>query len=99
MPKFQIRYALAGGFGGVENADWETIEAEDLEKATDEAYQGACGVYDSYDGLHGLRSISQIMEEDDCDETEAEQVWEDERESWLDYEARPYVEGSEDDDE
>lgn len=84
---FQIRYGLGGGFGGA--GDWEDCEeAKTLEQADKIAYEYACQDYDSYDGLHGLRDIEQIMEEDRVDEDEAEQIWRDERESWLDYEAR-----------
>jgi hypothetical protein len=87
MPKFYIRHALGGGFGGVKNASWEEIEAEDIEKATDAAWELACEDYGSYVGLHGLRDLDQIMEEDDVGEDEAIDIYGEERESWLDYEA------------
>lgn len=89
MAKFEIRYGLGGGFGGCESNDWEEIEAENEERATDEAYTAACEEYDRYDGMHGLRSVSQIMEEEDVNESDAEEIWTEERESWLDYEVRP----------
>ncbi len=89
MAKFEIRYALGGGFGGVEQEDWEEIEAKDLDKAMGIAYEQSCQVYESYEGLHGLRGVFEIMEEDNCSEEDAEITWRDERESWLDYEARP----------
>lgn len=96
MPKYQIRGALGGGFGGVENVEWETIEAENMEEAQDEAYRVACETYDSYDGLYGLRSVSMIEEEEGVDESEAEEIWAEEREAWLDYDAREYVNEEED---
>jgi 5-methylcytosine-specific restriction endonuclease McrBC GTP-binding regulatory subunit McrB len=41
--------------------------------------------------MYGLRDLSQIMEEDEIEEEdEAMQVFEEERESWLDYSAKPY---------
>jgi hypothetical protein len=44
-----------------------------------------------YDGLHGLRSVDQIVEEDEVDEDEAYEIWREERESWLEYQAIPIV--------
>lgn len=85
--KFRIRYALGGGFGGCENKDWEEIEAEDLDEANTIAWQNACEEYDSYLGMHGIRDIDEIMEEDDCDEEEAEAERNEDRESWIEYEA------------
>ena len=90
--KFEIRYGLGGGFGGVENMEWEEIEAFNLDEAIRWAYEEACQVYESYEGTNGLRTVEEIMEEDDCSEKEAEIAWDDERESWLDYEARPLKE-------
>ncbi|KKL52794.1 hypothetical protein LCGC14_2281930 [marine sediment metagenome] len=86
--KFEIRYALSGGFGGVENEDGKEIEADDLEKAERIAWESACEVYDSYEGTSGLRTVDEIIVDDDCSEKEAEETWTEERESWLDYEAR-----------
>lgn len=86
--KFEIRYALTGGFGGCEMQDWEEIEADDREEANEIAYQNACDEYDSYVGTSGLRDIDEIMEEDEVDEEEAGITLEEERESWIDYEVR-----------
>jgi hypothetical protein len=86
---YQIRYALGGGFGGAEKQEWEDCpEAVDLDDAIDIAYGKACEEYEMYDGLYGLRNIEMIVEEDEVDESEAQSIWEEERESWLDYEAR-----------
>jgi len=85
--KFRIRYGLGGGFGGCENMEWEEIEAEDLDEANKIAWQGACEEYDSMVGLHGIRDIEEIMEEDDCNEEEAEMEMQEDKESWIDYEA------------
>lgn len=84
-----MRYALGGGFGGTEMQEWEECHSTTEESATEEAYEMACDEYDSYDGMHGLRDTSMIMEEDEiADEDEAYEVWKEERESWLDYEVR-----------
>ena len=87
MKKYLIKYALGGGFGGIEMADGEILEFNNQEEALDYAYEMACQEYDGYAGLHGIRDIDQIMEEDGCDEYEAEQEYNDDRESWVDYEA------------
>lgn len=60
------------------------------EQAEMEAWRLACDEYDSYLDLHGIRSIETIMEEEDVNEEEAEEIFRDERESWLDYEVEPY---------
>jgi hypothetical protein len=89
MATFLIRYALGGGFGGCESEEWEEIEAKDLDAAEREAYERACELYESYAGMHGLRDEEQIMEEDEVSAEEAQEIYNDERESWLDFEAKP----------
>ena len=86
MKKFRIRGALGGGFGGCENQEWEYVKAENEDVAMDMAYEIACEEYDMYDGIHGLLSLEDIMDEYECDYEEAREIWQDERESWLDYE-------------
>lgn len=85
---FEIRYGLGGGFGGA--GDWEPCEGVDtLDEAVDCAYEQACQEYDSYEGMHGLGSFDEIQEENpDWDEEEVEEQWRENREGWLDYEAR-----------
>ena len=85
---YKIRAALGGGFGGTEFAEWEDCDATTEDQAKEMAYELACEEYDQYDGLHGLRSVEQIMEEDGLSEKEAEETWREERESWLEYEVR-----------
>ena len=89
MPKFEIRYALGGGFGGTDNKEWEEIEAKDESDANDQAYQLAIEEYEGMVGMHGLRTEEEIMEEDDVDEDESKLVYDEEMDGWLDYEARP----------
>ena len=86
--KYEMRAALGGGFGGCENAEWEDCFSDTEEDASNEAFEEACNVYEMYDGLHGLRSVDMIMEEDDLSMEDAEFAWMEERESWLDYEVR-----------
>lgn len=86
MAKFQIAYGLGGGFGGC--GDWEDCDATTYEEAQNLAYAYACEEYESYGGLHGLRTIEDIMEEEGFDEEVAYEVWLEERESWLTYKVR-----------
>lgn len=83
-----IGWGLSGGFGGANN--YEVIKAISLEEADKEAYQRAIQEYEQYEGMHGLRSVDDIMEEDDVDYDEAEEIYNEEREGWLDYSAEPY---------
>ena len=87
MKKYRIKYGLGGGFGGLDPKDWEIIEADSLGEATDIAYEGAIEEYELYEGTNGLRTVTDIMEEDGLDEAEAEDQYFEERESWLDYTA------------
>ena len=81
--KYKIFAGLSGGFGGANYI--ETFDCDDEEEATEIAYYHACDEYESYAGLYGLRDIEEIMNEDIVEESEAEEIYRDERESWLDY--------------
>jgi len=90
-----IGSGLGGGFGG--QKEFEVIEANSLEDAEQWAWEKACDEYESYAGMYGLRDLSQIMEEDEIeDEDYAIQVFEEEREGWLDYSAKPFSKEYED---
>lgn len=91
--KFQIRYGMGGGFGGA--GDWEEIECLNLEEAQKEARERAVETYQSYEGLHGIRDLEMIMEQDDLGEADAEEVYWEEVNSWIDYDAREFVEETE----
>lgn len=80
----RIIYAgLGGGFGGADKVD--VLEFENIEDAERYAWERACQEYESYAGLHGLRDIEQIMEEEDCDEEIAQEYYNEERKGWIDY--------------
>jgi hypothetical protein len=84
-----IGYGLAGGFGGART--FEVIQVDSQEEADKWAWENACDEYDRYAGSNGLREVGEIMQEDGIeDEDEALQAYEEERESWLDYSAKPY---------
>ena len=88
---FIIGYGLSGGFGGIQN--YEVIEAYSQDDADKQAWEMACETYESYVGMHGLRELSEIMEEDEIeDEDEAMEVYNEEREGWIDYSAEPFSE-------
>lgn len=85
--RWKIYSGLGGGFGGAHYIRTFTGTKEQAEK---EAYYAAIEEYDSYEGLHGLRTVEDIMEEDGIEDyDEAQQVYNDERESWLDYYVKP----------
>ncbi len=85
-----IGWGLGGGFGGARN--FEVIQVDSQDEADQWAFDNACEEYEMYSGNHGLRSVSDIMEEDGIeDEEEAVLIYEEERETWLDYSANPYT--------
>jgi len=81
---------MCGGFGGA--GDWEETECANIEEAKKEARERAVEFYQMYEGLHGIRDISDIMEQDGVDEDDAESIYWDEVDSWIDYDAREFVE-------
>ena len=83
-----IGHGLSGGFGGARN--FEVIQADSLEDAEKWAWESACEEYESYAGSYGLRDIMDIIKEDGVEEDEAEEIFNEEREGWLDYIAEPY---------
>lgn len=84
MPKFKIYAGLGGGFGGANYITTNNFDC--LEDAEEYAYAEASQTYDNYEGLHGLRTIEDIMEEDGIsDVEEAEEAYFEERENWLEY--------------
>lgn len=82
MKKYKVKYGLGGSFNALTE---EILEFENENEAGEYAWESACEIYDTYVGNHGLRDVNQIMEEEDCDEEDAEMIFEEERESWLNY--------------
>lgn len=85
---FLMKHSLGGGFGGTENCDWEKCYSYTEDGANKEAYEAACEDYESYAGHHGLRDTDSIMEEDGVEYEEAEEIYNEEREGWLDYDIK-----------
>lgn len=86
--KWAIYAGLSGGFGGATFKEFHNGSRKDAE---DYAYQLAVQEYESYEWLHGLRTVQDIMDEDGIDdEGDAEQIYNEEREGWLDYWVEPF---------
>ena len=83
MPTYRIFAGLGGGFGGAKEVD--ELEFDNKDEAMEYAYHQAFEIYEGYTGMYGLRSISEIMEDEDCNEEDAEEIMREEAESWLDY--------------
>ena len=95
MALYNIYAGLDGSFGG---ATYQyTSEFEDIDEAIDAAYTKAVEIYDSYEGLHGLLTYgnaleeakNQINEEPDLEgldfEEFADEIYNEYVESWIDY--------------
>ena len=83
MKKYRIFAGLSGSFGGAKEQGVFTFSDED--EAIEEAYQAACQIYESYEGLHGLRTAREIMYEEECCMEFAEDIYYEERQNWLAY--------------
>ena len=90
MKKFIIGYGLSGGYGGIH--DYKVIEAETLEQADQWAFEEACDYYESYIDGHNIRDVGDIRDEEDVDEETAWEIFQEERERWLDYITLDYSE-------
>ena len=97
MKKFRIFAGLEGGFGGPNYV--KTCLYKNKEDAEQDAYQYAIEEYESYAGLHGIRSLNDIAEEEDLDLDderdlkEAEEIYNEDLESWIDFYVEEVKEG------
>lgn len=95
MPKFNLYAGLGGGFGGYQYHCTEEYNSK--EEAEEAARELAIEEYQSYEGMHGLDSESDI-EEDYCEDNglssdeltdeDRETIWDayvDNMEGWLSY--------------
>lgn len=87
LKDYNIYAGLGGGFGKASYVG--TLQNVDEKEASDYAFEEACDIYESYEGLHGLRTTVDIMNEEEVDEDEAWEIYLEEREPWLDYYAIP----------
>ena len=83
MSKFNIYAGLGGSFGGASFITTE--EFKDENEAWEYAYECAVEIYESYAGYHGIRTVEDIMDEEEVDEFEATEIYQEEIEGWVDY--------------
>lgn len=83
MKKYKIYAGLGGGFGGAEYI--ETVKFNSLIEAEDYALDVAVEIYESYVGNYGLRTIDEIIEEDEVDFDEAVDIYNEEMHNWIEY--------------
>lgn len=84
-----IKSALNGGFGGTKYCDWELTDAENEQDAESWAFEAACECYESYGGMHGLFNEDEARDEDpNLTDEDIEEMYNEDRESWLEYEAK-----------
>ena len=90
MALYKIKYGLGGGFGGAR--DSEILDCENLEEAEAAAYDMAVEYASMYEGSYGLPDYDKIMEREGCSEEEANDIYHEELENWIDYSAEEYHE-------
>lgn len=88
---YNIYAGLESGFGWAEYVGTVDTIADEAKTI---AYEMAKEEYTFYEGSHGIRSIDQIMEEEEVDEDEATNIYLDEVESWIYYYIVPTSEDS-----
>lgn len=89
--KFNIYYASGiGGDSIDENTPQEIGDFKDKKSAIHYVWEQACEDYDQYAGLHGIRDLQEIIDDGDAwNEDEAQEVYNDERENSIEYDAIP----------
>ena|ERR1035437_9945458 len=80
---WRIYAGLGGGFGGAKYVETKfTTEKHALVDAEVEAYD----IYNSYEGMHGLFSLEDELEENpDLDEEELAMMEQEDRDAWIEY--------------
>ena len=88
--KYNIYAGLGGSLGGATYRG--TGDFSSRESAEEMAYQCAVEEYEMYEGSHGIRSWEDIADEEGLDyeedEYEINEMYEDEKESWMEYYVR-----------
>ena len=88
MTFYKVKFGLGGGFGGAQES--EILDCESLEEAEKAAHLLALEYASQYEGMYGLPNFDDIMEEEECSEEEATEIYYAELENWLDYCAEEY---------
>ena len=99
--KYNLYAGLNGGFGGA-NLVFKGAEYNNIEEATEAAYEYAVEEYQSYEGYHGLTSYDDIKEnpedyglDEDPEAEDIDEVYTEEVENWIEYYAIPTAEDDE----
>ena len=90
MTLYKIKYGLGGGFGGARES--EILDFETLEEAQSAAYDMAVEFASMFEGSYGLPDFGEIKEREGCSDEEANAIYYEELENWLDYSAEEYHE-------
>ena len=90
MTLYKIKYGLGGGFGGAK--DFEILDLGTLEEAQSAAYEMAVEFASMFEGSCGLPDFYEIKEEEACSDEEANEIYYEELENWLDYSVEEYHE-------
>jgi hypothetical protein len=81
--KYKIYAGLGGGFGGATYQ--ESINFDNMDEALTHAEELAYEMYDDYAGMYGLRTIEEIIEEENCDEETAIEMYEEDKNNWIEF--------------
>lgn len=87
--KYNIYAGLGGSFGGATYRG--TGDFKSKEAAEQAAYEAAVEEYEMYEGLHGILDWYEVAEnnnldpEDENDESEIDELYNEEKESWMEY--------------
>lgn len=84
---YVIGWGLGGSFGGINK--YEVIIAYSEDDAEKWAYENAKDEYEQYSNC-GLRTFEEIIEDEELSENDAELVYIEEVEDWIDYSAELY---------
>ena len=88
MTLYKIKYGLGGGFGGARES--EILDFETVEEAEAAAYDMAEEYASLYEGMYGLPDFDEIKEREECSDEEANTIYYEELENWLDYSVEEY---------
>ena len=90
MTLYKVEFGFREGFDGAQESD--IVNCESLENARKIAYDMAIKYAYRYKDIHGLPNLDKIMEEKNCSEEEAAEIYYDTLELRLKYSAEEYHE-------
>lgn len=90
MAKFELFAGMSGSFGGAQS--YGVYEYNNIEQATEAAYELAVEEYQGYEGLHGIPSYEDVRNEyiemygdEDPEEDLVQEYYEEEMSGWIVY--------------